>query len=67
MSKLSRACGTLTSRATAIGGDSTNQTPPRDHPGDGDGPNDTHEPAQRSGIRHRCGARACGGLAPPHG
>ena len=66
-SKLSRACGALTSRATAIGGGSTNQTPPRDHPGDGDGPNDTHEPAQRSGIRHRCGARACGGLAPPHG
>ena len=41
-SKLSRAHGALTSHATAIGGNSTNQTPPRDHPGGGDGPNDTH-------------------------
>ena len=43
-------------------GHSTNNTPPRDHPGGGDGPRNPHEPTQCSGIGHRCGRRAFGGL-----
>eukprot|EP00966_Prymnesium_polylepis_P128946 2982072-Prymnesium_polylepis.1 len=45
------------------GARSAQTPPPRGHPGGGDAPSDPHEPGHRSGVGHRCGGRACGGLA----
>eukprot|EP00966_Prymnesium_polylepis_P091190 2110589-Prymnesium_polylepis.1 len=64
--KKSRNCraptGTHIKHTSAIGGHSTNETPPRDHPGGSDALTDPHEPAHHPVIGHRCGRRACGGL-----